>query len=231
MKNLISLLLLVIFAYSCQNRNNGVPYQSGINKGVVKEVLQTTKYTYLLVDEGKAEKWLALSKMEAQKGDVYFYNDGYEMNAFVSKELGRTFESVYFLDRIGKTADEMLEGRVLSGNEPVKAEVRKYEMSIPQAEGVTRIAALFENKQEYRGKRVKVKGQVTHFNPSIMKRNWIHLQDGTDYSGKYDLTATSESLTVSVGQIITLEGTLELDQDLGAGYYYEILLTDIQLLP
>lgn len=231
MKKLIYLSLLIIFAYSCQNRNNEIPYQSGINKGTVKEVLQTTKYTYLLVDEGKAEKWLALSKMEAQKGDVYFYNDGYEMNAFVSKELGRTFESVYFLDRIGKTAKEVLEGRVLSGNEPVKAEVRKYEMNIPQAEGGIRISTLFENKQEYKGKRVIVKGQVTHYNPSIMNRNWIHLQDGTEFSGKYDLTATSESLTVSVGQIITLEGTLELDQNFGAGYFYEVLLTDIKMQP
>ncbi len=231
MKNLKYLLPLLIFAFSCQNRNEGIPYQSGVNKGEVKEVLQTSKYTYLLVDEGKVEKWLALSKMEAQKGDIYFYNDGYEMNAFVSKELGRTFESVFFLDRIGKTAEEVLEGRVLSGNEPVKAEVRKYEISIPQTEGAIRIATLFENKQEYKGKRVIVKGQVTHYNPSIMKRNWIHLQDGTEYSGKYDLTATSESLTVSVGQIITLEGTLELDQDFGAGYFYEILLTDVKLLP
>jgi hypothetical protein len=231
MKNLIWLPLLAIFAFSCQNRNNEIPYQSGINKGTVKEVLQTTKYTYLLVDEGKTEKWLALTKMEAQKGDVYFYKDGYEMNAFVSKELGRTFESVFFLDKIGNSAKEILEGRVLSGDKPVKAEVRKYELNIPQAEGGIRIAGLFENKQEYQGKRVKLKAQVVHFNSSIMNRNWIHLQDGTEFSGKYDLTATSESLTVSVGQIVTLEGTLELDQDFGAGYYYEILLTDIKIVP
>jgi hypothetical protein len=231
MKNLIWLPLLAIFAFSCQNRNNEIPYQSGINKGTVKEVLQTTKYTYLLVDEGKTEKWLALSKMEAQKGDVYFYNDGYEMDAFVSKELGRTFESVFFLDKIGKSAKEILEGRVLSGDTPVKAEVRKYELNIPQAEGGIRIAGLFENKQEYQGKRVKIKAQVVHFNSSIMNRNWIHLQDGTEFSGKYDLTATSESLTVSVGKIITLEGIVELDQDFGAGYFYEILLTDIKMVP
>jgi hypothetical protein len=231
MKNLIWLPLLAIFAFSCQNRNNEIPYQSGINKGTVKEVLQTTKYTYLLVDEGKTEKWLALSKMEAQKGDVYFYNDGYEMDAFVSKELGRTFESVFFLDKIGKSAKEILEGRVLSGDTPVKAEVRKYELNIPQAEGGIQIAGLFENKQEYQGKRVKIKAQVVHFNSSIMNRNWIHLQDGTEFSGKYDLTATSESLTVSVGKIITLEGIVELDQDFGAGYFYEILLTDIKMVP
>ncbi|MHC1775207.1 MAG: hypothetical protein AB9834_07285 [Lentimicrobium sp.] len=230
MKTWVYLVLLTIVFYSCNNRSE-VPYQSGINTGEVREVIQTTQYTYLLVDEDNKEKWLALPKMEAKKGDVYFYNDGYEMNNFKSKELGRTFESVFFLDRIGKTVNEVLEGQILSGNTPVKAAVRKYDIDISETEGGIRIASLFENKQEYKGKRVKVKGQVTHYNPSIMKRNWIHLQDGTEYSGKYDLTVTSESLTVSVGQIITLEGTLELDQDFGAGYFYEILLTNIKLLP
>jgi hypothetical protein len=231
MKNLKYLLPLVIFAFSCQNRNEGVPYQSGINKGEVIEVLQTTKYTYLLVDEGKAEKWLALPKMEAKKGDIYFYNNGYEMNAFVSKELGRTFESVFFLDRIGKTAKEVLEGQVLSGNTPVKADVRRYDIAIPKADGGITIADLFKNKENYSGKRVIIQGKVTRFNPSIMKKNWIHLQDGTEFSGKYDLTATSDSTAVSVGQIITIEGTVQLDQDFGSGYFYEVLLTDIKLFP
>ncbi|MFH1118402.1 MAG: hypothetical protein V1775_01175 [Bacteroidota bacterium] len=230
MKTWFYLFILTIVVYSCNNRSD-IPYQSGINKGEVREVIQTSQYTYLLVDEDNEEKWLALPKMEAKNGNVYFYNDGYEMNNFKSKELGRTFESVFFLDRIGKTVNEVLEGQVLGGNTPVKADVRKYGIDIPEAEGGIRIAALFENKQEYKGKRVKVKGQVTHYNPSIMKRNWIHLQDGTEYSGKYDLTATSESLAVSVGQIITLEGTLELDQDFGAGYFYEVLLTDLKIIP
>ncbi len=231
MKNLFYFILLAVIAFSCNNPNSEVPYQSGINKGVVKEVLQTTKYTYLLVDEERAEKWLALSKMEAKKGDVYYYNNGHEMNAFVSKELGRTFESVFFLDRIGKTAEEVLNGQVLSGNEPAKADVRKYELQIPKAEGGVSIAELFENKSGFNGKKVIISGKVVHYNPGIMNTNWIHLQDGTEFSGKYDLTATSGSLTVSVGQIITLEGTIELDRDFGSGYFYEILLTDAKMLP
>lgn len=230
MKTWYYLVLLTVVGFSCNNRSD-IPYQSGVNKGEVREVIQTTQYTYLLVDEDNIEKWLALPKMEAKKGDVFFYNDGYEMNNFVSKELGRTFESVFFLDRIGKTAKEVLEGQVLSGNTPVKADVRRYDIDIPKAEGGITIADLFKNKEIYSGKRVIIQGKVTRFNPSIMKKNWIHLQDGTEFSGKYDLTATSDSTAVSVGQIITIEGTVQLDQDFGAGYFYEVLLTDIELLP
>lgn len=231
MKNIFYLILLSLIAFSCKNGSKEVPYQSGVNKGKVKEVLQTSQYTYLLVDENSKDKWLAMPKMEAKKGDVYFYNEGYEMNAFVSKELGRTFESVFFLDRIGKTAEEITKGPIASGNEPVKAEVRKYDLDIPQAENGIRIAELFGNKEKYKGKRVTICGKVTHYNPSIMKKNWIHLQDGTEFSGKYDLTATSDSATVvSVGQVITVEGTVELDRDFGYGYFYEVLLTDIRIL-
>ncbi|NTW23352.1 MAG: hypothetical protein HGA37_01530 [Lentimicrobium sp.] len=230
MKPIIISLLLALVLVSCNNSTNEVPYQAGIYQGEVKEVLQTSKYTYLLVKEEDNEKWLALPKMEARKGDIYFYNDGYEMNNFKSKELDRTFESVFFIDRIGKTAAEVNEGQVLSGNEPVKAEVRRYELEIPQAENGIRIASLFANKLDFKGKRVIIKGKVTHYNTSIMKKNWIHLQDGTEFTGKYDLTATSDTLTVKVGQVITIEGTVELDQDFGYGYYYEILLSDIKIL-
>jgi len=230
MKPIILSLLLISVLFSCKNKTTEVPYQSGIYQGKVTEVLQTSKYTYLHVKEEDNIKWLALPKMEAEKGDIYFYNDGYEMNNFKSKELGRTFESVFFIDRIGKTAAEVTEGLVLSGNEPVKAVVRKYELDIPQAENGIRIATLFANKFDYKGKRVIIKGKVTHYNASIMKKNWIHLQDGTEFEGKYDLTATSDLLTATVGQVITIEGTVELDQDFGAGYFYEILLSDIKIL-
>lgn len=229
-KNLFHFIILAVIAFSCNNHNSEVPYQSGVSSGEVKEVIQTSQYTYLLVNENGSEKWLATKKMEAKKGEVYFYSNGYEMNDFASKELGRTFKSVLFIDRIGKTAEEITQGPMVSGNEPVKAEVRKYELDISRAENGIRIATLFENKNDLAGKRVVIKGKVTHYNASIMKRNWIHLQDGTEFSGKYDLTATSDTLTANIGQVITIEGTVELDKDFGYGYFYEVLLTDIKII-
>jgi hypothetical protein len=230
MKSIVVSAFLLLTVFSCNNNSN-IPYQSGLSKGEVLEVLQTSQYTYLLVEEADDKKWLALPKMKAGKGDVFYYKDGYEMNDFKSKELGRTFEAVIFLDRIGKTANEVLEGRALSGNVPVKADVRRYDIDIQKAENGITIADLFKNKENYSGKRVIIQGKVTRFNPSILKKNWIHLQDGTEFSGKYDLTATSEYISVSVGQIIKIKGTVMLDQDFGAGYFYEVLFTDIELLP
>jgi len=56
-----------------------------------------------------------------------------------------------------------------------------------------------------------------------MERNWVHLQDGTEFDGKYDLTVTSLEL-FEVGQVITVEGILALNRDFGYGYEYELLL-------
>jgi len=92
----------------------------------------------------------------------------------------------------------------------------------PAKDGIT-IAELFAHKSSYAGKTVRVKGQVTKFNAAIMKMNWVHLQDGTEFSGKYDLTVTT-NLEVAVGEIVTLEGVVALDKDFGYGYAYEVLL-------
>jgi len=56
-----------------------------------------------------------------------------------------------------------------------------------------------------------------------MERNWVHIQDGTEFEGKFDLTATS-SETFEVGTQVTLEGILTLDHDFGYGYTYDVLL-------
>jgi len=68
-----------------------------------------------------------------------------------------------------------------------------------------------------------VRGQVAKYNPEIMERNWVHLQDGTEFDGKYDLTVTSVE-PFEVGQVITVEGILALNKDFGYGYEYELLL-------
>ena len=58
-----------------------------------------------------------------------------------------------------------------------------------------------------------------------MGKNWIHLQDGTEFSGKNDLTITT-NMAASLDKMITIEGTIVLDKDFGSGYYYEVILED-----
>ena len=100
--------------------------------------------------------------------------------------------------------------------------MKKVSKIEPAKDGIT-IAELFENKEKYNGKTVKTKGQVTKYNAAIMKKNWIHIQDGTEYNGKFDLVATSNQ-EFNVGDVVTIEGTVSLNKDFGYGYSYEILI-------
>jgi len=94
----------------------------------------------------------------------------------------------------------------------------------PCADCIT-IAKLFADKQSYSGKVVKIKGKVTKFNPQIMGKNWVHMQDGSEFGGEFDLTITTP-VQISVGETVTFEGKIALDKDFGYGYFYKVLMED-----
>lgn len=201
---------------------------------VVKEVLQTNQYTYLRAIEAGKEIWLAVTKMDASEGDTYYFQGGLKMTAFASKELKRTFDEIFFIDNLAKhpgattaTAEVNTQNKqTVSTGSSVQPE--KKEVSVKHDKDDVTIASLYENKVKYAGKSIKVKGQVTKFNSGIMKKNWIHLQDGTDFSGKFDFVVTTDQ-DVKVGDKVTVEGTITLDKDFGFGYYYEVLMEDAKV--
>ena len=109
------------------------------------------------------------------------------------------------------------------------AKAAKEDIKIEPSEGVTPLSDLFENKKNYSGKTIKIKGKITKVNPSIMGKNWIHIQDGTSFEDQYDLTVTSDFIP-EVGSIITVEGKIALDKDFGYGYAYPILMEEGKLI-
>jgi hypothetical protein len=111
---------------------------------------------------------------------------------------------------------EKHQGRVITSKADIKVE--------PCADCIT-IAKLLADKKTYEGKLIKIKGQVTKYNGGIMGKNWVHIQDGTEYKDGFDLTVTTD-ITVAVGQIVTFEGKIALDKDFGYGYSYNVLMEE-----
>ncbi len=217
---------------SAENNANQTP--SVAHTVVAEEVVQTSQYTYIRAKEGNQEFWLAASKMEVGIGTTYYFNGGLPMTKFESKELKRTFDEILFLDNIS-TSPSAIEksSSAAAQNNPVAStgssiNIEKKEIKIKHAKDDITIAALLENKKTYAGKIIKMKGEVTKFSPGIMKKNWIHLQDGTDFSGKFDLTITTDQ-EVKIGDNITIEGVITLDKDFGFGYFYEVIMEDAKL--
>jgi len=230
LKSVLFAVMIVLMA-SCGNNT-----ASEFTTVKVKEVIQVSGYTYLLVKSKGPEYWVAVPTMEASPGETYHYQGGMLMPDFYSSELDRTFDEVLFLEAIfeGDGSSSSLAATQMPGNmsDPHQGQgmtpgsqvtVEKADVAIEAVEGVISIADLFANPSAYEGKSIRVRGEVTKFNPAIMERNWVHIQDGTEFQGRYDLTATS-SEAFEVGSVVTLEGIVALDLDFGYGYSYEILL-------
>lgn len=99
-------------------------------------------------------------------------------------------------------------------------------ISVPSfaADAMTKsVMAVYTDQAQLKGKQVSVKGKVVKVNNGIMKRNFLHIQDGTGSEGTNDLIVTSDQ-TAKVGEEITVVGTVVLDTDFGFGYKYPLLV-------
>ena len=146
------------------------------------------------------------------------------MTHFKSKELNRDFASVIFLERVSTSPDLLEQSNIpaMTHSAMVKKDAR-LDIKIKPAKGGITIAELYANKEKYNGKTVTVKGKVTKVNANIMGKNWVHLQDGTEYKGAYDLTATSK-LDFNIGDIVSMTGKIVINKDFGYGYKYDVLM-------
>ncbi len=230
----ILLLAVVAFWFGCEPKQGksveGVPQlASNSHEIVVQEVLQANSYTYVHGLEGEQTMWMAIPKREVEVGKTYYYAPGMEMKNFKSKDLDREFESIYFLSGISETP---LEANIIDGQGAMpddefhtkkEAPQQQQELSIAPEEGVTSIGSLYANRSDFENKKVKVKGVVTKFNPEIMDKNWVHIQDGSGDENGFDLTITTLD-NVGIGSIATFEGVLVLNKDFGHGYKYDLLL-------
>jgi len=85
------------------------------------------------------------------------------------------------------------------------------------------VEAIHLEKAELKGKKVTVTGKVTKVNNGIMKRNFLHVKDGSGGRDTNDLIVTS-SETANVGDQVIVTGIVVLDTDFGFGYKYPLLV-------
>ena len=233
----IAVAILIVFSLvSCRPTKQGPqegqsqpPQQQGaavgVHAGVVQEVIQATAYTYLRVKEQDNDRWIAVTKREMNVGETVYFGDGLEMRDFTSKDLQRTFETIYFVSELHGGAQPSAHGMSAPATHQGKPTLEKMELSIERPEGGIRIGELFANRGSYADKTVLVRGQVTKVNRAIMDRNWVHLQDGTSDAGNYDLTITTTE-EATPGEVATFEGKIVVNKDFGSGYAYDVLMED-----
>lgn len=203
--------------------------QGPVRKVLAHEVLHTRKYDFLDVQEMSGERyWVATSPGNHMAGGVYQFSRGLYKTGYRSDELNRTFEDLYLVSdfsAIGGTAAPA------SGNPHGAAGASEAPISTEQvvrAPGALAIGDVLDRAAQLAGSTVRVTGFVHKVNPDIMNRHWIHLRDGS--RDAVDFVVTTEQL-VPVGHVVTLEGMLAVNRDFGAGYQYDVIIEQGQIIP
>ena len=248
MKKLIMLFVGMAFIVSCNNGGNpekidndsimGNTHQNESlmpamtnKKAVVLEAIDGGTYTYLrLQGEGK-EFWAAITTRPVVTGQSYYYTESIVMRDFESKQLQRTFDSILFIEYFGENPKNTGDVSLPSTAGDHASASRKENIAVELSPDEISLEELFGNKEDYKGKKIRVKGEVVKISRNIMDRNWIHIQDGTSYEGQYDLTLTLiGAVGFDLNSIVTFRGTVTLDKDFGAGYFYPVIIEDAEIV-
>jgi hypothetical protein len=203
--------------------------------GTVVETMNSGGYTYMRLQSGDKDVWVAATEMPVKEGDSLTVSLDMPMENFHSTTLDRDFPMVYFVSGASRAGDVRSGpagaagspapmGSHASGGGAAQAGPAAVQPTAPPAGGLS-IADVWTKRESLSGKEVTVRGTVVKVNNAIMGRNWFHLQDGSGSAsdGTNDLTVTTDAV-VKVGDVVTVTGTLGTQKDFGAGYAYEAIL-------
>lgn len=219
-----------IFKKPAEDQKMKVDQPSLIHSVVIKEVLPTSKYIYLRVNEGGRDYWIATLKKDVEVGGQYFFKEGILKTNFESKEHDRLFDTMYLVSQIIPSSHGNQHGTAGGLWPSVQKDVEKdheVDPAVHSKEGSRTIEEILNSPAAFVGKHIQVSGVCVKVNYNIMGRNWLHLKDGS--MDEYDFVATSAQI-VSEGQVITLEGIFNEQRDFGAGYYYDFILEDAKVV-
>jgi hypothetical protein len=252
---LIAALLLGIAGHTLAAPSAAAPdAPAAALRGEVLEVRDADVYTYLRLKTAHGETWAAVTRANVKVGAQVAISDPTVMQDFESKVLKRRFDRIVF----GNLADTPAAAQgsrtpgasphagqgmgMGMGGAPMSAHVPHAGGSAPaptaaagkvaRASGANArtVAEIVTGKAMLKDKPVSLQARVVKVSTGIMGKNWLHVQDGSGSAsaGTNDLLVTTTGLA-AVGDVITLQGTVRTNVQLGAGYEYAVLVEDATL--
>jgi len=197
---------------------------SGVLSGEVLEVKDVEAYTYLRLKTKDGETWAAVGKTAVKKGAQVSIDNPMVMENFESKSLKKTFKTIVFGTLAGAPG-----AMNMAPAKPVDlGQIKVAKAAGPNAHTVAEVVA---QAKALKDKPVTISGKVVKYNPEIMGKNWIHIQDGTGSAASQtnDILVTS-SATAKLGDVITVSGVVRTDKDFTAGYSYKVMVEDAVLV-
>jgi len=248
-------LFLLFSVYTCFSPADAEAFAKNnqTSSGTVVETMNSSGYTYMLVESNGEKTWVAIPESKIEKGAKITYESGMVMKNFNSKTLNRTFDSIIFSS--GIVGEKDLQAHTQAGDDSFSSAVKTEQLMAGQtapptaamgasggslgaitpfkditvtksnaANGYT-VEELFAQAKKLNGQKISLRGLVTKVSANIMGRNWIHLQDGTGdpMQNTHDIVATSTELP-EINSKITIEGVVAAEKDFGAGYKYAVII-------
>ncbi len=203
--------------------------------GMVEEVIQVPNYTYLRLKTSSGEEWAAVNATpDVAQGQSATVVAATLMSGFQSGTLKRTFDRIWFgqLQGAGAAAPPAAAapmGMMKPAANPATAGAMA---AIQKAGGPLglRVADVFAERAALAGKTVRVKGKVTKVT-AVQGVNYLHLKDGSGSAANADddLTVATRA-EVKAEEVVTLEGTVAVNKDFGAGAR-PLVLDDAKVIP
>jgi hypothetical protein len=208
-----------------QNKDELEDLKSEPHIAKVLDIIPASSYLYLQVSENKESFWIAIPAMEIESGETIYFSKYMVMKDFKSESIDRTFDEILFVEDARKSSAPEEMKKIHSG----AMNIEKQDIDIKALPDGKTIAQIYNEKSELNGETVKVKGKVVKFNKQIMKRNWIHIQDGTGDENSYDLAVTSQE-DAKVGDVIVVSGKLAVDKNFGSGYFFPVIIEEAEIV-
>jgi hypothetical protein len=251
MRSVLPLVLILATAVGCQSKKSDAIVAApttgtqpaaaaapaavqGIS-GKVLERIEASPYCYLRLQTAKGEVWAAVPQAKVEKGEEVTVANPMVMNNFESKTLKRTFPEIFFGTLAGAAGEAPASAAAPVTPTPPGAPVPDSVLigKVDKATGADArtVAELWTQKGSLKDKSITIRGKVVKYNPGVMGKNWIHLQDGSGDPAKrtHDITVTSMD-AVAKGDVVTAKGVLHLDKDFGAGYTYALIVEDAKVV-
>jgi len=198
-----------------------------ISQGKILKIVDVMGYNYLKVDQNNTIRWVAIAKAPVKVGDIIGYDTKTIMKNFKSKQLNKTFDEIIFANSV-YLSQKNNKLKTLKSSLALTEETHKpepvHKKPFTEKEFYT-VEEVHLYRKELNGKTIKVKAKVYKVSHSIMKRDWVHLGDGTgnEQALTDDFVVTTQQSDLQAGQEVVATSTIVIDKNFGYGYFYEVL--------
>jgi hypothetical protein len=253
MRGAIPLLFLLATTIGCQSKKSdaivaaptsgvlptaAAPAAGQGLTGKVLERIEASPYCYLRLQTARGEVWAAVPAAKIETGTEVTVVNPMLMSNFESKTLNRTFAEVFF-GNLAPAGGAMAAQVATPSATPATAAASPHNQAAPVEVGkiekatgpdALTVADVWAKKGSLKEKTVTIRGKVVKYNPGVMGKNWLHLQDGSGDPGKgtHDITVTSLDAAAK-GDVVTVKGMVRLNKDFGAGYTYAVIVEDAKV--